>query len=91
MPYSKMTTKGQVTVPAEYREALGLRPGDRVWFTLRDGKLELDARSWVERTAGMFAGRVAPADDIQARIKEEERAAEEYSAEIQMEKLRRAR
>lgn len=31
---SRLTSKGQVTVPKEIREALGLRPGDLVEFTL---------------------------------------------------------
>ena len=33
---STITTKGQVTLPKEFRDALGLKPGDRVAFT-KDG------------------------------------------------------
>ena len=62
-----------------------------MWFTLRDGLLQVDTRGYAERTKGMLAGRVPLATDMQERIREEKRAAEEYSAEIQMEKLRRAR
>ena len=29
---SSVTTKGQVTIPIELREKLGIRPGDRVGF-----------------------------------------------------------
>jgi len=29
---SRVTTKGQVTIPKEVREALGIRPGDEVSF-----------------------------------------------------------
>jgi AbrB family looped-hinge helix DNA binding protein len=29
---SSVTTKGQVTIPAELREKLGIKPGDRVGF-----------------------------------------------------------
>lgn len=32
MKTSTMTVKGQVTVPKEYRDALGLKPGDEVGF-----------------------------------------------------------
>lgn len=33
-----MTTKGQVTVPREIRDRLGLKPGDKIVFTmLNDG------------------------------------------------------
>lgn len=40
---SRMTSKGQVTIPVEIREELGLKPLDSVQFTL-DGK-----RAVVER------------------------------------------
>ena len=32
MRSSSVTTKGQVTIPVELREKLGIRPGDRVRF-----------------------------------------------------------
>jgi antitoxin PrlF len=42
MAIATMTTKGQITIPKEIREALGLKPGDRVDFVLgKDGKAVL--------------------------------------------------
>lgn len=42
MPSSTISSKGQVTVPKEIREALGVRAGDRVLFVVRpDGAVEL--------------------------------------------------
>ncbi|MEN0000134.1 MAG: type II toxin-antitoxin system PrlF family antitoxin [Pseudomonadota bacterium] len=38
---SKITSKGQTTVPAEVREALGLKPGDQVDYVIEDGTVEL--------------------------------------------------
>jgi AbrB family looped-hinge helix DNA binding protein len=32
MPRSTVTSKGQVTIPKEVRDELGLKPGDRVEF-----------------------------------------------------------
>ena len=32
MQASKVTTKGQITIPQEYREILGVRAGDKVVF-----------------------------------------------------------
>ena len=32
MPKAKMTVKGQVTIPKEVRQRLGLRPGDELEF-----------------------------------------------------------
>jgi AbrB family looped-hinge helix DNA binding protein len=46
MPAAKVTSKGQVTIPKEVRQALGVEPGDRVSFVLRsDGVVELVART----------------------------------------------
>lgn len=33
---AKITSKGQITLPAEVREALGVKPGDSVAFLLGD-------------------------------------------------------
>jgi AbrB family looped-hinge helix DNA binding protein len=43
---AKITSKGQVTLPVELRERLGLAPGDRVMFVEQaDGTFTLRARS----------------------------------------------
>ncbi len=38
---STMTTRGQTTIPKAVRDALGLRVGDRVRYTMKDGVAEL--------------------------------------------------
>ena len=46
---STLTSKGQITLPAELRRRWGLKPGDRVDFTLQDdGRVVL--RRWVRRS-----------------------------------------
>lgn len=35
MPSTTLTTKGQMVIPKEVREHLGIRPGDQVDFVLR--------------------------------------------------------
>jgi len=37
----KVTTKGQVTIPQEYREKLGIAPGTEVEFSLRGDGLDV--------------------------------------------------
>ena len=42
MSEAKMTSKGQITVPKDVRQKLGLKPGDRVRFLLEaDGRVRL--------------------------------------------------
>ena len=38
---SKISVKGQTTIPAPVREVLGLRPGDLIQYALEDGKVVL--------------------------------------------------
>ena len=36
-----ITDRGQVTVPAEIRKVLGLKPGDKLAFEIRDGQVRV--------------------------------------------------
>ena len=46
MPEATITSKGQVTLPAELRKAMGLSAGDRVVFTtLDDGTTVMRAKT----------------------------------------------
>jgi AbrB family looped-hinge helix DNA binding protein len=38
---SSVTSKGQVTIPAELRAKLGIQPGDRVGFLEENGRIVL--------------------------------------------------
>jgi len=57
---SKITSKGQVTVPVEIRRKLGLRQGDRVEFSEKGGDAVIrrapDAENPFERYKGAFKG-----------------------------------
>ena len=42
---AKVTSKGQITLPAKLRERLGVKPGDRIDFVQNDtGRVEVIAR-----------------------------------------------
>ncbi|MBI4493675.1 MAG: AbrB/MazE/SpoVT family DNA-binding domain-containing protein [Chloroflexi bacterium] len=74
---SRITTKGQVTIPAEIRRLLGVAPHDRVAFLVEAGQVRIaPATSVVARTAGMLESS-QPALSPQ----EEKAAAEEAMAE----------
>ena len=52
---SKMTAKGQTTIPLEVREALGVGPGDRIQYVVMDGKVMIVPRN---RPASSLFGRL---------------------------------
>jgi len=46
MPASRMTSKGQITVPKAVRETLSLYPGDRLSFRIHeDGTVTVEAET----------------------------------------------
>ena len=41
MGSSKVTSKGQITIPQDVREKFGIKPGDIVYFLEEDGRIIL--------------------------------------------------
>jgi antitoxin PrlF len=51
---STLTSKGQTTIPKDIRDGLGLKPGDRITFTMMpDGTVQMRAKN---RTVMALAG-----------------------------------
>lgn len=68
MQSSTVTTKGRVTIPADLRRQLGLSPGDRVGFVLKDGGLRLVKREdRVEAAFGLIQADRAVSDEAMER------------------------
>lgn len=68
MPSATMTSKGQMTLPKEVRDDLGLQPGDRVDIVKQDGVYVLRARNVpITQLAGMLgkapAGPLTPEEE----------------------------
>ena len=53
MDTGTLTSKGQTTVPKKVREALGLKPGDVLRWTVEDGRAVVRAKN---RSIREFAG-----------------------------------
>ena len=61
MHKAKLTSKGQITVPAPVREALGLRPGDKVTFLAgENGEFRLRRVGSIMEMYGCLAGLAGP-------------------------------
>mgnify|MGYP001812412049 CR=1 FL=1 len=59
MPTSTVTSKGQITLPRDVRQTLGLDAGDKVDFVEVEGGFKLGPlRKDVRALKGRFAGRV---------------------------------
>lgn len=53
----KLSSKGQIVIPQEMREALAVAPGDRLVLLLREGDvLLLSPAEYARRTRGMLRG-----------------------------------
>jgi len=70
-----VSTKGQFVIPADIREALGIRPGTRI-AVLREGNriiLEPVNREYVRKLRGSTAGGASLTDSLLKERREEER------------------
>ncbi len=77
-----LTRKGQITLPAEVRQALGLRRGDKLSVVLEDGKATVSrADSVVARTAGVVTSAERPFSAEELRDAAEQAWAEERTEE----------
>ncbi|WP_297004415.1 AbrB/MazE/SpoVT family DNA-binding domain-containing protein [uncultured Corynebacterium sp.] len=48
--YTTITSKGQITLPAQVRHALHLKPGQKVSVNIEDGRIIVDAPPEIEDT-----------------------------------------
>ncbi len=65
-----VTEKGQVTIPNEIRKALGIRPKDKIRFTLDDGTVRLTLVSVTLESAFGAVRPLAQPEDFDKRVAE---------------------
>lgn len=68
MEYSKITARGQATIPKRIREAVGLREGDLITFEQRGNHLvlsrvEITSDSYLEGVSGLMSEWGSPEDE----------------------------
>jgi antitoxin PrlF len=72
-----ITSKGQVTIPKEIRDVLGVHPGDAVDFAIQNGQVVVQSRLKPSALKGILKGRVKrPLTVEQMRDAAKTRAAE---------------
>jgi AbrB family looped-hinge helix DNA binding protein len=75
-----VTSKGQVTIPKEVRDAVGIKPHDRIDFVVEDGYATLKRFPTLDELAGSFPSLAPLGLDISVeeaiRLAKEERAGE---------------
>lgn len=75
MSTAKLTSKGQITIPADVRRALNVQTGDRIEFVqIEPGRFELIAATHsVRELKGLFgkAARAVPIDEMNRTIAEQ--------------------
>lgn len=81
-----ITQRGQVTIPAEVRRILSLRPRDKVAFTIEGNEVRLARASFTLESA---YGSVRPARSPED-FKEISRAAKEAKADKTLNKMRKS-
>jgi len=78
-----ITAKGQVTIPAEIRKALGLKPRDKIAFILNQGEVRLEPSSSTLRAGfGAVKPRKKPEDFKELRGKAREWVAQKAEEEL---------
>ena len=78
---ARITSKGQVTIPAPVREQVGLQVGDEIAFEPKTMRFSAVPRPKLNELYGVFAaGRPMPPFDWQRERAEAARAAGEYDA-----------
>jgi len=63
MTYAKVSSKYQITIPKDVREALGLEAGDRLYIGLEGSKVVLRALRKVENPTKRLYGSVRSSKD----------------------------
>jgi AbrB family looped-hinge helix DNA binding protein len=76
MVRTRLSIKGRTTVPKEIREALGLKPGDKLYWEVRGGRVTvtaersslLDLEGFIKNSSGDVVAEIAEARKRRRRV-----------------------
>ena len=57
---TRLSAGGRVVLPARFRRALGVKPGDELLMKLTDGHLRIQSREQARKRAQDFVARLVP-------------------------------
>jgi antitoxin PrlF len=57
MPHSKVTTKGQTTIPGKVRKALGIKPGDQLEYIVEGDHVTVRVHLGTRSLKGILASK----------------------------------
>jgi AbrB family looped-hinge helix DNA binding protein len=57
MPHSTVTSKGQTTIPGEIRQALGIKPGDKLQYAVEGDHATLRVHPGLASLGGILASK----------------------------------
>jgi antitoxin PrlF len=81
---TKVSSKGQLTIPKPVRDRLGLKPGTQVLLTLHEGRVEMQPISGdIQHWRGALKGAGQDMDLEQVREQVRKAVAEEVIREMQ--------
>jgi len=69
MPHSTVTSKGQTTIPGGVREALGIKPGDRLEYSVEGDQFTVRVHPGLGALKGVLASKKGKGMSF-ARIRE---------------------
>jgi AbrB family looped-hinge helix DNA binding protein len=81
--FSSVSPKGQVTIPAEVRQLLGVKPKDKVAFRVDNGQVQLvPARHTLESVSGSIEPATSTVEILRSIEEAKEERAETGAADL---------
>ena len=71
MPVGKLSKRGQIVIPKEIRDRMGIKPGDGIIFKIQDGKIILEKIQEKVKDILKAGGHIEPSLEFQKKLRDE--------------------